>query len=161
MKSIGTQLTTLRRLVDDLLDVSRIATGKLVLSDDIVDVRAAVSRALVACEHAATQKGIALSARLGDAQIAVNGDAVRIEQAFVNVIGNAIKYTPSGGHVSVGASVTEPRCHPHRHRRRVRHLGGTAATDFRSVRPGGDLEPPRTWRARARACAGQGDRRAA
>src|SRR5688572_19462707 len=58
---IGTQLTTLRRLVDDLLDVSRIATGKLVLSDDIVDVRAAVSRALVACEHAATQKGIALS----------------------------------------------------------------------------------------------------
>jgi signal transduction histidine kinase/ActR/RegA family two-component response regulator len=104
---IGTQLTTLRRLVDDLLDVSRIATGKLVLSDDIVDVRAAVSRALVACEHAATQKGIALSARLGDARIAVSGDAVRIEQAFVNVIGNAIKYTPPGGHVSVDASVSD------------------------------------------------------
>jgi signal transduction histidine kinase/CheY-like chemotaxis protein len=104
---IGTQLTTLRRLVDDLLDVSRIATGKLVLSDDIVDVLGAVSRALVACEHAATQKGIALSARLGHAPIAVNGDAIRIEQAFVNVIGNAIKYTPPGGHVSVNASVTD------------------------------------------------------
>jgi two-component system, sensor histidine kinase len=103
---IGTQLATLRRLVDDLLDVSRIATGKLVLSDAVVDLRDAVASAVVACEHAAAEKGVALSARLGDAQLAVTGDAVRLEQAFVNVIGNAIKYTPSGGRVTVEARST-------------------------------------------------------
>jgi signal transduction histidine kinase len=103
---IGTQLTTLRRLVDDLLDVSRIATGKLVLSEDAVDLRDAIGSALVACEHAAAEKGVALSARLGDASLTVAGDAVRLEQVFVNVIGNAIKYTPPGGHVAVDARST-------------------------------------------------------
>jgi signal transduction histidine kinase/ActR/RegA family two-component response regulator len=104
---IGHQLATLTRLVDDLLDVSRVATGKLTLDRHRVDLRKIVEGARAACEHAAARKSQTLVANVSDVPLWVDGDAVRLEQVLVNVVGNAVRYTPEGGHVSVTVSSSD------------------------------------------------------
>jgi signal transduction histidine kinase/CheY-like chemotaxis protein len=101
---ISHQLTTLTRLVDDLLEISRVTTGKLTLQTATVDLRAVIDNALSGCRAAASRKEQKLLAATGDQPLWVEGDAVRLEQVVVNVVGNAVRYTPSGGRVSVTAS---------------------------------------------------------
>jgi signal transduction histidine kinase/CheY-like chemotaxis protein len=100
------QLATLTRLVDDLLDVSRVSTGKLTLQKQRLELRDVIDRARAASEHAATQKGHRLSMNISAVPLWVDGDAVRMEQVLVNLLGNAIRYTPPGGHISITASRT-------------------------------------------------------
>jgi two-component system, sensor histidine kinase len=104
---IGHQLATLTRLVDDLLDVSRVATGKLTLDRRRVDLRKIVDRSRAACEHAAARKSQTLVTRASGVPMWIDGDAVRLEQVLVNVVGNAVRYTPEGGHVSVTVSSSD------------------------------------------------------
>ncbi|HMJ12994.1 MAG TPA: ATP-binding protein [Polyangiaceae bacterium] len=100
------QLTTLTRLVDDLLDVSRVSTGKLTLQKQRLELRDVIDRARAASEHAAAQKGHRLSTNISAVPLSLDGDPVRLEQVLVNLLGNAIRYTPAGGHVSITASRT-------------------------------------------------------
>jgi signal transduction histidine kinase/ActR/RegA family two-component response regulator len=101
---ISHQLATLIRLVDDLLDLSRVSTGKITLQRQRLDLREVVERARTGLEHAATQKGQKLVADAPDVPLWVDGDATRLEQVLVNLVGNAIRYTPAGGRVSIRAS---------------------------------------------------------
>jgi signal transduction histidine kinase len=89
------------RIVDDLLDVSRIVTGKLQLRAGPVELRDVVDAAVDAIVPAATAKGIELL-RGADAEAApVLGDADRLQQVVWNLLSNAIKFTPAGGRVEV------------------------------------------------------------
>jgi signal transduction histidine kinase/CheY-like chemotaxis protein len=94
-------LRLLTRLIGDLLDASRIATGKLEIERAAVDLRAVVESAVRAFEPIARERGIALEAALAPASAPIRGDAERAEQIAHNLIGNALKFTPTGGHVRV------------------------------------------------------------
>jgi two-component system CheB/CheR fusion protein len=88
-------------LVDDLLDVSRIVSGKLLLQVDSLDLRAAVNDALESVGGAARAKSVELERALTDEALTLNGDAARLQQVVANLLTNAIKFTPAGGRVTV------------------------------------------------------------
>ena len=96
---IGRQATQLTRLVDDLLDVARVTSGKIDLRSEPVELRALARR----CVDALAEAG-----RTGEHHVTVEGDAVRVygdparlEQVVSNLLDNALKYTPRGGSVTV------------------------------------------------------------
>jgi two-component system CheB/CheR fusion protein len=89
------------KLVDDLLDVSRIITGKLRVDLQPVDLVSAVRISLADVIPLAVKKGIELGASLDESLGLVAGDRTRLEQVVLNLIGNAIKFTPEGGRVEV------------------------------------------------------------
>jgi signal transduction histidine kinase len=95
------QSRQLARIVDDLLDVARVTSGKIVLHRVPVELSSLVARGVEAFQHQAARSGIALSCTAPAGDVPVLGDPVRLEQVLANVVGNALKYTPRGGHVSV------------------------------------------------------------
>ena len=88
------------RLVDDLLDASRIATGKLTIDRRHIDLNPVIEEAIRAAFPAATAKGVHLHTSLTDLP-ALPADASRVRQIFDNLISNAIKFTPPGGSIDV------------------------------------------------------------
>jgi PAS domain S-box-containing protein len=102
---IDRQSAHLTRLIDDLLDVSRIDSGKVTLRRERVVVQDLVRRAVEMQQPQAIEKRQTLDLRLPDARVYVNGDPVRLTQAFGNVVGNAVKFTPEGGRIEVSMNV--------------------------------------------------------
>ena len=103
---ISHQLTTLIRLVDDLLDASRVSTGKLTLQRQRLDLRQVVEKARAACDHAAAQKNHRVTMAVGTSPLWVDGDPVRLEQVVVNLVANAVRYTAAGGNIAIEAMPT-------------------------------------------------------
>jgi CheY-like chemotaxis protein len=91
------QITHLTRLVDDLLDVSRITRRKITLTKRPLDLRESLRQAAEAMQSTAREKGVRLDLDAAGEPLVVNADAVRIEQMIGNILGNAIKFTPGGG----------------------------------------------------------------
>jgi len=89
------------KLIEDLLDESRIASGKLRLDLRPLDLRIVVANAMSQARPAAEAKSITLSADRGDDSHPAVGDPARLQQAIGNLITNAIKFTPEGGEVRV------------------------------------------------------------
>jgi signal transduction histidine kinase/ActR/RegA family two-component response regulator len=89
------------QLIDDLLDVSRVITGKMRLDVRPVDLRAVVEDALTAVRPAAESKGIRLQPMLDPRAGPITGDAARLQQIVWNLVMNAVKFTPKGGRVQV------------------------------------------------------------
>jgi PAS domain S-box-containing protein len=89
------------KLIDDLLDVSRIISGKMQLERQPVDVVGVVGAAVEALRRDAEAKGVALDVVLESGAAVVNGDPVRLAQVVANLVSNAIKFTPAGGRVAV------------------------------------------------------------
>ena len=100
MAVIERQVGHLTRIVDDLLDVTRIARGKLQLQRRIQDVAEIVRRTLDDHRAAFDAAGVALECRVGPDCFA-DVDATRIAQVLGNLLGNALKFTPQGGRVRV------------------------------------------------------------
>ncbi|MBM4441038.1 MAG: response regulator [Candidatus Rokubacteria bacterium] len=96
---LARQTDQLRRLVDDLLDVARVTSGKIVLARRPTDVGELVRRcvATVAAGGSATHHGLTVDAASAWADV----DEARVEQIVTNLVGNAVKYTPPGGQVRV------------------------------------------------------------
>jgi PAS domain S-box-containing protein len=99
------QLSHLVRLVDDLLDVSRIVRGKVELQCELIDLRAVVQRAVETAQPALDAHGHHLQVDLPDEPVWVHADVVRLAQAIGNLLTNAAKYTDSAGRVSLCAGV--------------------------------------------------------
>lgn len=95
------QTRQLTRLVDDLLDVSRVTQGKILLKRQPVDVNVIVTRSVQALKTAAGSQRHQVTLSLEDTPVLVEGDPVRLEQVITNLLTNAIKYTQSGGTISV------------------------------------------------------------
>jgi PAS domain S-box-containing protein len=89
------------QLIEDLLDVSRIITGKLSLERRPVMVAAVVDAALESVRGAADAHGVSLGLAVEEPGLRVDGDAARLQQVFVNLLSNGVKFTPSGGQVDV------------------------------------------------------------
>jgi signal transduction histidine kinase/CheY-like chemotaxis protein len=97
------QITHLVRLVDELLDISRISRGKIELRKEAIDV-AAIARQVVAdLRPLAEANDLSIDASGLDAPLPVVGDPVRVAQMIANLLDNAIKYTESGGAIRVAA----------------------------------------------------------
>jgi signal transduction histidine kinase len=94
---------SLKQLIEDILDVSRVVTGKLRLAIAPMDLCAVVEAALESVRPSAEAKQIALAVDCPPAAGAMDGDADRVHQIVWNLLSNAVKFTPEGGHVTVRA----------------------------------------------------------
>ena len=95
------QATHLARLVDDLLDVSRVTSGKIALQRVAVELNELVGHSISALDAAAKAKDVRVTFRGSGCRLSVSADPVRLEQVVANLLTNAFKYTPAGGHVQV------------------------------------------------------------
>ena len=89
------------QIIEDLLDMSRIISGKIRLDVQRVDVAEVVRAAVDTVKPAANAKGIAIRAVLDSVVLSVSGDPNRLQQVFWNLLTNAVKFTPKGGRVQV------------------------------------------------------------
>jgi len=100
-KAIRRQAEHLARLLDDLLDVARIASGRIELDREHVDLRGAAELAVETQQHRLDGKRQRVHLSLPEAPVTVIGDAVRLQQVLGNLVNNASKYTPAGGSIWV------------------------------------------------------------
>jgi signal transduction histidine kinase/ActR/RegA family two-component response regulator len=103
------QLRQMVRLVDDLLDVSRITTGKLMVRRDPVELQQVIRSAVELAEPFIKSLGHTLQVRMPDEAVWLEADATRLAQVFSNLLNNAAKYTNSGGLIRLEASVSGSR----------------------------------------------------
>jgi signal transduction histidine kinase len=89
------------RIIEDLLDVSRIISGKMTLHLEKVELGPALEAAVDSVRTVAAAKMVALEIRLGEGTGCVTGDGGRLQQVFANLLSNAVKFTPSGGRIVV------------------------------------------------------------
>lgn len=89
------------KLVEDLLDVSRLSRGSITLAREPVDLRDEIRAAVDAALPIAEAKSLAIVATLGERPVVMMGDGSRLQQIFWNLLSNAIKFTPSGGRVGI------------------------------------------------------------
>lgn len=93
------------RLIDDLLDVTRIVHGKLHFERHRVDLRAIIGRAIDVCHPELEARHIRLTAEYEPGPFLVEGDPARLQQVFWNVLKNAAKFTPEGGFISLSCKL--------------------------------------------------------
>ena len=95
------QLAQLARLVDDLVDVSRITRGKLEMRQERLDLVSSVHHAVEACRPLAERSRVRLDITVPEQPVFVDADPVRLIQVFGNLLNNACKFSPEGGRVSL------------------------------------------------------------
>jgi signal transduction histidine kinase/ActR/RegA family two-component response regulator len=98
---IARQTSHLTRMVDDLLDVSRVTLGKIILKHQMVDLEEVTARCLHDLGMSSLAEGHGLAVTVHTESLIVQGDPVRLEQVVCNLVQNAIKYTPRGGRLEV------------------------------------------------------------
>jgi signal transduction histidine kinase len=89
------------QLIDDLLDVSRIVTGKLRLNVEAVDIKGVVEASIETVRPSAEAKGITLQSVFDPRAVGITGDPARLQQAVWNLLTNAVKFTSKGGQIEV------------------------------------------------------------
>ncbi|QEH38039.1 Autoinducer 2 sensor kinase/phosphatase LuxQ [Aquisphaera giovannonii] len=100
---IERQTRALARLVDDLLDVSRVSRGKIVLHPEFIDLGLAVARAVETARPLVEARRHELKLQLPSEPVRVSADLTRLTQVLSNLLNNAAKFTPEGGRISVEA----------------------------------------------------------
>ncbi len=98
---IGRQVAHMTELVDDLLDVSRVTRGLVRIEHEPVDLHQVVHDALEQTRPQIEARGHTVTLELAQGSVLVEGDRVRLVQVLANLLGNAAKYTPEGGHIQL------------------------------------------------------------
>ena len=104
---ITRQVDYMVRLVDDLLEISRITSGKVELRRGVVDLNMVLRHAVEASRGLIDENRHQLSLSFPETSLRVYGDAVRLEQVFTNLLNNAARYTPKGGQIGLSARQDE------------------------------------------------------
>jgi signal transduction histidine kinase len=104
---IDRQVRLLARLVDELLDVSRISQGKIVLKKDPVELARVLAQSLETVRPLAETREQRLTVDITPRPVWLSGDAARLSQVFSNLLNNACKYTPEGGHIHLSATAED------------------------------------------------------
>jgi two-component system CheB/CheR fusion protein len=104
MEMIHRNIEMEARLIDDLLDMTRVSRGKVELRSEIIDAHAVIQSALQTCGNDADAKQLEITLNLDAARHHVWADSARLQQVFWNLLKNAIKFTPAGGKVQVRTS---------------------------------------------------------
>ena len=102
------QVMHMTRVIDDLLDAARVATGKLHLDRARIDLREVFTNMVDVCQPMMDARAQTFVARLPDRPLVVEGDVIRLTQVFTNLLANASKYTPVGGHIALDCRVEAP-----------------------------------------------------
>ena len=92
------------KLIEDVLDISRIISGKLVLNLGVTKIRDAVIAAVETVAPAAAAKNIAVASEVEDQELTTMADSDRMQQVVWNLLSNAVKFTPKGGQITVRAA---------------------------------------------------------
>jgi PAS domain S-box-containing protein len=106
-QTIDRQSVQLTRIVDELLDVNRVARGRFSVERHTIDLHEVLARAVETSRPLLEQFGHTLETELPQGTLPVNGDVMRLVQVFVNLLNNAAKYTPAHGHVRLEAQLDE------------------------------------------------------
>jgi PAS domain S-box-containing protein len=104
---IDRQISFLDRLVEDLVDLTRVQTGKLSIAYENVVLQECLFEALHSCREAAAAKGLVIHDVMPPVPIHVDVDSRRLQQVVLNLLNNAIKYTPAGGSIWLTATVDQ------------------------------------------------------
>lgn len=104
IKSEGERLN---RLIDEVLDLSRMEANRLALHLEEVDLRDCIGSCVRGVEGMALQSGLSLEFTPGETPAIATADAERLRQVVVNLLGNAIKFTPAGGRITAGTRTTD------------------------------------------------------
>ncbi len=99
--TIDRQISALTRIIDDLLDVNRIARGDFSVGKEKLDLREVIGRAVESSKPLIDSFAHTLTVSSPETPIEIHGDAFRLTQAFVNLLNNAARYTPPGGRLAV------------------------------------------------------------
>lgn len=97
------------QLISDLLDISRIVSGKLLLAVQSLDLATVIDAAIETVQHAANAKGVAIHRRLDTRASVTIGDPARLQQVIWNLLSNAIKFTDRGGRIDVAMQRVDSR----------------------------------------------------
>jgi len=104
--TVDRQVATLSRIIDDLLDVNRISRGQFAVVKEDIDLRDVIRRALETSRPLIDSQAHRLTVTMPERAIPINGDAVRLAQAFANLLNNAARFTSPGGLITISV---EPR----------------------------------------------------
>jgi PAS domain S-box-containing protein len=104
---IDRQVQHLTHIIDELLDVSRITSGRIRLTSETLDLQGVVLRAVEAARPLFDSKGHTLEIEAPASHVWVRGDLTRLTQVFVNLLNNAAKYTPDRGRIEVSIRSTD------------------------------------------------------
>ena len=107
MRVISSETARLEQMVEELLDFSRIQSGRLSLQKANTDILAELEDALLIYGEKARREGITISYAEPEFICVVYGDKNRLRQVFINIIDNAIKYTDAGGSIEIRAEMTD------------------------------------------------------
>jgi CheY-like chemotaxis protein len=109
-ETIARNARALAHIVDDLLDLSAVSTGKIRVDPEETDVCQIVEAALDILQSSATSKGVVLEKHLGTPECLVFGDPQRLQQVVWHLLSNAIKFTPRGGRAKVTVRTAADKC---------------------------------------------------
>ncbi|MEF2268566.1 ATP-binding protein [Janthinobacterium sp. LS2A] len=104
---IERQVTHLTRLVDDLLDVARITSGKVVLQRKEFELQQVLEHVIELCQPAASSRRIGITLELPPHAVTLHADYARVVQIFANIVSNAVKFTQEGGHINMTARLAQ------------------------------------------------------
>ena len=107
---IERQMSQLTRLVDDLMEVSRISTGRVQLRLETVDMRGIVTRSIESARSIIERHDHTIDVVMPDTPVMLNADPTRLEQVLVNLLNNAAKYTPNGGVLTLRVERSDSEC---------------------------------------------------
>ena len=158
---IERQVRQMSRLLDDLLDVSRITHNKLELRMEPLTLQAVIDSALETSRPLVESAGQTVSVAAPPAPVPIVADPMRIAQVFANLISNASKYSHAGAAIRIGGDPAPARGGDYGERRRHRHRRRGAPDDLRRVLAGVTGADASAGRRRHRPVAGEGPRRAA
>jgi len=100
------QVDQMQRMVDDILDATRLARGKVTVRKERIDARDAIRFAVADLRAEVSSRQQEVLVAIGGAPLWVDGDPQRLYQVFSNLLNNSVKYTPSGGRITVTAELT-------------------------------------------------------